>query len=133
MAILKDLVVYGSSRFLNKAYFNDLQISGAATFASLSLSGNLSVSGTSTLTGNTTVGGTLGVTGTATFNNTVYLTRTQDLSGTSDEKPALVIGTLSSYHIEVDPDEIHAKKNASEVSSLFLNYNGGDVYLSNGT
>ena len=67
MAILKNLIVNGSSRFLNTTYFQDVSIAGSAVLASLSLSGNLSVTGTSTLSGNTTVGGTLGVTGATTF------------------------------------------------------------------
>ena len=51
MAILKNLIVNGSSRFLNTAYFQDVSID------SLSLSGNLSVTGTSTLTGHVSIGG----------------------------------------------------------------------------
>jgi hypothetical protein len=41
-------------------------VTAALVVASMSVTGNLSVGGTSTLTGNTTVGGTLGVTGTLT-------------------------------------------------------------------
>ena len=54
MAILKDLIVSGSSRLLGKLYTNDIEISGTAVFASLST------------TGNATIGGTLGVTGATT-------------------------------------------------------------------
>lgn len=54
MAILNSLSVNGSSRFLNKAWFNDVSIGGtlstaAITAASLTSTGTLNVTGTSTL------------------------------------------------------------------------------------
>lgn len=50
-------------------------------------------------------------------------------SGTS--KPALVIGTASGYHIEMDNNEIMAKSNATTSSHLFLNMEGGNVSVNN--
>ena len=61
--IASNIICRGASRFLNTAYFQDVQISGTATLSSLSLSGNLSVTGTSTLTGHVSIGG---------YNNTSY-------------------------------------------------------------
>lgn len=42
----KSLIVYGSSRFLNTLYANDLTVSGTTTFADLSVTGNAVVGGT---------------------------------------------------------------------------------------
>lgn len=61
MAILNNLIVNGSSRFLNKAWFNDVSIGGEATLAALTASsltstGTLTVSGDSTLTGSVSAG-----------------------------------------------------------------------------
>lgn len=88
------------------------------------------------VTGNTTLGGTLGVTGAATFGNitatgTVVFSKTQDLSGTANSSPALIVGgTATSAHMELDADEIHAKATGTTVADLYLNNQGGKVYLS---
>lgn len=50
MAFLQNLIVTGSSKFLNKIYATDIEVSG--TFET---SGNLSVGGTLNITGNTTL------------------------------------------------------------------------------
>lgn len=50
-------------------------------------------------------------------------------SGTS--KPALVIGSETGYHIEMDNNEIMAKSNATATSHLFLNMEGGNVSVNN--
>ena len=50
-------------------------------------------------------------------------------SGTS--KPALVIGSPTAYHIEMDNNEIMAKSNATTSSHLFLNMEGGNVSVNN--
>ena len=50
-------------------------------------------------------------------------------SGTS--KPALVIGSESGYHIEMDNNEIMAKSDATTASHLFLNMEGGNVSVNN--
>lgn len=44
----------------------------------------------------------------------------------------LVIGQITGKHIAIDADEIAAKSNATTGTSLYLNYGGGIVYLSNG-
>lgn len=50
-------------------------------------------------------------------------------SGTS--KPALVIGSPTGYHVEMDNNEIMAKSNATTSSHLFLNMEGGNVSVNN--
>lgn len=66
MAYLSNLIVAGNSKFLNKIYAEDLEVSGTfGTTGNVSVGGNLSVTGTSTLTGAVTVSGT------ATFNDKV--------------------------------------------------------------
>ena len=82
-----------------------------------------------------TTGGTLtgGLTGTtATFSNTVTITRSTDASGTADNKPALIVGGVSTgQHIEIDNNEIMSKVNGTTVGSLYLNNDGGNVYVNN--
>lgn len=50
MAILKNLIVNGASRFLQKAYFDDIEVSGTTTISNLSAT-TLTVSGQTTLNG----------------------------------------------------------------------------------
>ena len=99
----KDLIVLGSSRLLGKIYCGDIDISGTASF-----SGKITT-------------------------NQLVVSSTTDISGTSTPGTApFVVGNISGTHIEIDPDEIIAKNNAS-TSHLYLNYNGGNVYLSGST
>ena len=61
IAVLNNLIVNGSARFLNKLYANDIDISGTSTFASLSTTGNATIGGTLGVTGATTLTGKLTV------------------------------------------------------------------------
>lgn len=66
MAYLSNLIVAGNSKFLNKIYAEDLEVSGTfGTTGNVSVGGNLSVIGTSTCTGGVTISGE------STFNNKV--------------------------------------------------------------
>ena len=66
MAYLSNLIVAGNSKFLNKIYAEDLEVSGTfGTSGNVSVGGNLSVTGTSTFTGALTASGE------STFNNKV--------------------------------------------------------------
>lgn len=68
MAFLQNLIVTGSSKFLNKIYATDIEVSGTfGTSGNLSVGGDLNVTGTSTLTGSVTVIGTSTFNSKATF------------------------------------------------------------------
>lgn len=119
-------MVNGSARCLNTLYVNDLNVSGSSTFGALTATG-LTVSGNVNVTGTTT----LGVTN---VSGTMTLSKTTDLSGTANNSPALIVGgTATTPHMEFDANEIHAKKNGAEVESIYINNNGGKVYLGSGT
>lgn len=123
MAILSNLIVQGSGRILQKLYVNDLSVSGDTSFQDISAA-------------NGTFSGTLGVTGNTTLNSvtiagTAQFTRSTDLSGGADNKPAVIIGPNSGGRIEMDGNEIQAKNGPTAVSDLFINIDGGAVYLSN--
>ena len=49
----------------------------------------------------------------------------------ADNKPAIIIGPNSGARIEMDANEIQAKNGPTAVSDLFINIDGGAVYLSN--
>lgn len=67
LAYLSNLIVAGNSKFLNKIYAEDLEVSGTfGAIGNVSVGGNLSVTGTSTCTGEVTISGE------STFNNKVY-------------------------------------------------------------
>lgn len=101
--IAKDSLVTGVSRFLNKAYFNDISIAGETDIPKLTT--------TQLIVNNTT-----------------------DVGATTNSSTApLIIGTLTGKHIAIDQDEIMAKATATTRSPLYLNYDGGTVYLSNGS
>jgi cytoskeletal protein CcmA (bactofilin family) len=65
---------------------------GDAQFASLYLSANQTVSGTSTVTGNSTFGGTLGVTGATTLSDVLTVTGVTTLNSTLSVSGATTIG-----------------------------------------
>ena len=102
------------------------------TVNSKALSANISLTasdvGALATTGGTLTGGLTGTT--ATFSNTVTITRTTDASGTSDNKPALIVGgTSTQQHIEIDNNEIMSKASGTTVGSLYINSDGGNVYV----
>lgn len=65
--------------------------------------------------------------------DTLILSKIQDASGIADNRPALIIGGQpSGLHIEIDGNEIMAKANATTTSTLYINSDGGPVYIGNG-
>lgn len=63
-----------------------------------------------------------------TITNTLTLSKTQDASGTADNKPALIIGGESTaQHIEIDGNEILAKSNGTTSGTLYLQDSTGEV------
>ena len=63
-----------------------------------------------------------------TVTGTLILSRTTDASGTSDNKPALIVGGASTAtHLEFDNNEIIAKSNGTTPSVLYLNKTATNV------
>ena len=68
-----------------------------------------------------------------TTGKTLILSKVKDLSGTADNRPALIVGgSPSQAHIEIDANEIQAKSNATTVAVLNLNTDGGGVNMGGG-
>lgn len=64
------------------------------------------------------------------LSQTLILSKTQDASGTANNGPALIVGgTASQVHLELDPNEIMCKDNGTTPSALYLNNDGGVVFL----
>ena len=70
--------------------------------------------------------------GLITFNGTGIFKKTTDLSGTANNSPALIVGGLTTAaHLELDANEIQAKTNGTSTAALYLNNDGGSVYINN--
>lgn len=66
-------------------------------------------------------------------NGSLYLVKAQDLSGTTNSKPALILGGLdTSTHLELDANEIQAKTNGTSTAQLYINNDGGLVTVGSG-
>lgn len=63
-----------------------------------------------------------------TISGTLILSRTQDASGTANNKPALIIGgTDTQAHLEIDANEIIAKASGTTGTKLWLQDGNGDI------
>ena len=68
-----------------------------------------------------------------TVTGTLVLSKTQDLSGTANNSPALIVGgTATTAHMEIDCNEIVAKTNGTTPCQLNLNTDGGLVNIGTG-
>lgn len=67
-----------------------------------------------------------------TVSGTLVLSKTQDASGTANNSPALIVGgAATSTHLELDANEIMAKTNGTSTAALYINNDGGNVYINN--
>lgn len=64
-----------------------------------------------------------------TFGGSLILSNTTDISGTEEKDCALKIGNVSGIHLEFDGNEIMAKASGTTTNNLYINGNGGDVYI----
>lgn len=65
-----------------------------------------------------------------TVTGTLILSRTQDASGTANNKPALIVGgTDTAAHLELDGNELMAKASGTTTAPLYINNDGGLVYV----
>ena len=64
-----------------------------------------------------------------TVTGTLTLSRTTDASGTADNKPALIVGSATGTHLELDGNELMAKASGTTTAALYLNDQGGSVYV----
>lgn len=79
--------------------------------------------------GNSEFPGTVSMAG-AKISGSLTLTKTTDASGTADNGPALIVGgERTAAHLEFDSNEIMAKASGTTVAPLYLNSDGGDIYL----
>ena len=59
----------------------------------------------------------------------VQIQVTTDASGTANNSPALSIGDPTGLHIEIDGNEVMAKTSGTTTGSLYINSDGGNVYI----
>lgn len=65
-----------------------------------------------------------------TVTGTTVFSKTTDLSGTANNSPALIVGgTATTAHMEMDANEIQAKTNGTSNAALYINKDGGDVFI----
>ena len=62
--------------------------------------------------------------------SSLILSKTTDASGTANNGPALIVGgDATAKHLELDSNEIMSKSNGTTPSALYLNNDGGVVFL----
>lgn len=64
---------------------------------------------------------------------TLHLSKNVDAEATLDNRPPLIIGSLTGQHLEIDANEIMAKGTGTSASGLNLNIGGGAVAIGGGS
>ena len=64
-----------------------------------------------------------------TVTGSLILSRTTDAEATEDKSPALIIGSKTGQHLELDGNELMSKASATTAGILYVNNNGGQVVV----
>lgn len=67
-----------------------------------------------------------------TVTGSLILSRTTDAEATTDNSPALIIGSKTGQHLEFDGNELMSKASATTAGVLYINNNGGEVVAGSG-
>ena len=116
---------------------NDGSTSGAPSasggwFIAQDASNRFLINNTDSSTGNASIW--VNTDKTVTINGTLNLVKNTDADGTKDNKPALIVGGVSTAkHIEICSDELMAKATGTTTGTLYLNNQGGGVNIGNAT
>lgn len=105
---------------------------GTITTTGKSFANYVALTGAQTISGNKTFSGANTFSGTNTFSGQVILTKNTDGAGTAaNAVPLIVGGAQTAKHLELDSDELMAKSNGTTASALYINNDGGIVYIGN--
>ena len=115
--VTKNALAYWDGRYTNNA--SNLAYCNQGAFSDIVTKATTEFLSTST-------GGTVGTSGTITISNT------SDIAGNSFVTPPLVIGTSTGTHLELSKSSIMAKATNTTTSPLYLNTDGGLVYIGSG-
>ncbi len=94
------------------AILGDLLVQGRSRFLQQIYAPGISIDGDTTVTG------------------TLTLSKIQDAAGTANNSPALIVGgPVTSSHLEFDSNEIMAKATGTTTADLYINTDGGIIFL----
>lgn len=127
--------VYNSSANTREAYITFKPDNGGTVVAN-TFSGNATTASTATKATQDSDGNAINSTylklSGGTVTGTLTLSKTTDAEATTDNSPALIIGSKTGQHLEFDGNELMAKASATTIGTLYINNNGGLVVVGDG-